>query len=129
MRDHVLQEAVAPALTEQIRRGDQHARRRDAHTFVGHENVDPLPLERLPPHPFRTLEGLDGRAHLRRGKQLEERRQVGGTGKARTDHPERVPRLEADVQPERQSAQRMQSAWVAIRRALAGGKIWLTYTR
>jgi hypothetical protein len=72
VRDNILQEAVAPSLTEQIRCGDEHARSRDPCTFVGHENVEPLTLECLPPHGFRAIERLNGRAHLRRGEQFEE---------------------------------------------------------
>jgi hypothetical protein len=124
MRDHVLQEAVAPALTKQIRRGDQHARRRDPYTFFGHENVDPRPFERLEPQPFRAFEGLDDGAHLRRGKQIEQRGQVGGTGKARSHHSEKVRHpsqatnmpdvMLADLELERANG----DSWMARRKAL-----------
>src|SRR5882757_5282877 len=36
MGGDVLQEAVAPSLAQQIRRGDEHAGRRDAQAVVGH---------------------------------------------------------------------------------------------
>lgn len=117
MRDYTFQEPVAPALTEQIRRGDQHARRREPDALVGHEDVDPLPLERLPPDTFCAFERLDGGAHLRGGEQLEERRQVGGTGKARKDHPQKVAPFEADVQLELQSRQARPIGMVAPLRA------------
>jgi hypothetical protein len=74
MRDHVLQEAVTPALTEQVGRRHQHTRRRDARAIVGHEDIDTGPFERLPPHPLSTFEWLDGGADLRGREQTEEGR-------------------------------------------------------
>ena len=101
MSDHVLEKSVAPAFAEQIRRGDQHARRRDPLTCVGHENINALPLECFSPQPFRTLEGLGGRTDLRRGKQLEQRVQVGGASKTRASHFESVPPPERRVETDR----------------------------
>jgi hypothetical protein len=101
MRDHIFEETVAPALTQEIRSSDQHARGDDPPPFVGHENVDARPCECLSPHDLRTFAELDRGAHLRRCEQLKKRGQVGGEGKSRSDHYAKFPQSEVDVQPER----------------------------
>jgi hypothetical protein len=101
MRDHIFEEAVAPALTQEIRSSDQHARGGDAPPFVGHEDVDARPCECLSPHDLRTFADLDRGAHLRRCEQLKKRGQVGGEGETRSDHYAKFPQSEVDVQPER----------------------------
>src|SRR3954451_9284031 len=86
MHDHIFEEAVAPALTQEIRSSDQHARGGDAPPSVGHKNVDARPCECLSPNGLCTFAELDRGAHLRRCEQLEKRGQVGGEGKTRSDH-------------------------------------------
>ena len=105
MRDHIFEEAVAPALTQEIRSSDQHARGGDAPPFIGHENVNARPCECLSPHDLRAFAKPDCGAHFRRCEQLEKRGQVGGEGKTRSDHYAKFPQSEVDVQPERRGTQ------------------------
>ena len=110
MRDHILEEAVAPALTQEIRGGDQHACGGDARPFVAEKNIDASPCECFSPHALRALARLDRGAHLRRCEQFQKRRQVGGKRKPRSDHNERFLQSDADIQPERCAAPCKQSA-------------------
>ena len=84
--DNILKKAVPSAFTQQVRRGDEHARRGNAIAVVGDEHVGSLLGQGISPDALGALMRLRRSTHLRHFKQSQERRQVGGAREPSSGH-------------------------------------------
>ena len=82
VREDVLQDAVSPTATQEIGRRDQHAGGANTLAIVGDEDMQAGLDEGFLPEALGALARLGGGAHLRHGKQREQRRQIGGAREA-----------------------------------------------
>jgi len=74
MGDHVLQETVAPASSQQVRRRHEQARRDHPRSLLRYIDIHAALFQRLSPQLLRSFQRSNGRAHLRCVEQLQKRR-------------------------------------------------------
>ena len=68
MGNDILQEPMASAAAQKVRRCDEHARCRDAVTLIGYEDMDTRLRQGLPPNALGAFWRFGGRTHLGRGE-------------------------------------------------------------